>query len=58
MSRAVWVGVDVGKESFCAAVASGEDAVADWARLPVKEFAFCEDGLECFVRWARSTAAR
>ena len=58
MSKAVWVGVDVGKESFFAAVASGEDAVADWARLPVKEFAFCEDGLECFVRWVRSTAAR
>ena len=57
MSKAVWVGVDVGKESFFAAVASGEDAVADWARLPVKEFAFCEDGLERFVRWVSSAAA-
>ncbi len=57
MSKVFWVGVDVGKESFFAAVASGEDAVTDWARLPVKAFAFSEKGLECFVGWVRSMVA-
>lgn len=53
MSKGVWVGVDVGKESFFAAVASREDAVADWAKLPVESFAFNAKGLEAFVCWAR-----
>jgi len=55
MDKGVWIGVDVGKDAFTAAVASTEDAVADWARLPVKTFAFSAQGLQRLVGWVHAT---
>ena len=54
---AVNVGVDVGKDSVWAAVASAGDAVADWARLPVQSFAFSEEGIAAIVQWVANFEA-
>lgn len=53
MSNSVWVGVDLSKNDFWVALASDADAVADWAKLPTRSFAFSVQGIEEFVAWVR-----
>lgn len=45
MCKQFWVGIDLGKESFQAAIAPEGAHVSQWAKLPVKEFANTGHGL-------------
>ena len=54
MSKGVWIGVDVGKQDFSAALAFDGVAVRDWARLPVHSFPFSEPGFRAFVAWVKA----
>jgi len=52
MSKRWWIGVDVSKRSFSAALASDEDKPSDWARVPYRTFQHTDTGLKAFVQWA------
>lgn len=57
MSKGWWIGVDVSKRSFSAALASGEDEPSDWAGLPYGTFEHTETGLKAFAQWVRERLA-
>lgn len=56
MCKRVWIGVDLGKSSFSAALAVVGTCPADWASLPVCEFAHDSPGIKAFVQWVQSHA--
>ena len=49
----VWVGVDVSKYAFYAALADEMAKPRDWASLPTCEFDLSVEGMKAFVRWLR-----
>lgn len=51
MSKHVWIGIDVGKQSFWAAVAGPGQGVEAWTSLPARAFDHDRAGLDAFVRW-------
>lgn len=51
MNKCFWIGVDLSKDDFWVALASGGDAVVDWAQLSACSFAFSEQGMQEFVTW-------
>ncbi len=53
MGNMVWVGVDVGKAEFSAAVAPSDESVRAVRTLPVNTFAFTTAGLSEFVSWVK-----
>lgn len=53
MSNEFWVGVDLGKSSFFAAVAGPEASVDGWASLPAKPFDWSKAGMAAFERWVQ-----
>lgn len=56
MNKGVWVGVDVGKHAFSAAIAPSDTSVDVVANLPSKSFPFSASGMAGFVSWVRSRA--
>lgn len=46
-----WVGMDVAKNSFEAALAHVGQRLSDWSRIPVAHFEFTVQGLEQFAQW-------
>jgi len=53
MSKRVWIGIDVGKQSFWAAVAGPGPGVETWTDLPARAFDHDRAGLDAFVRWVQ-----
>jgi transposase len=53
MSKRWWIGVDVSKQSFTAALASEQDKPSDWVHMAYRSFANTATGLNGFVQWAR-----
>jgi transposase len=53
MSKGVWIGVDVGKESFHAAIAGEDVEPNEWARLPQARFDHSWEGMKGFVDWMK-----
>lgn len=53
MGKGRWIGIDLGKTTFFAAIAGGEDRPAQWRSLPAREFANDEEGVAAFVAWAQ-----
>lgn len=51
MSKTAWVGIDVSKESFYAAVADDTVAPRQWTSLPVTHFEHSAQGLTEFLAW-------
>lgn len=51
MDKQMWLGVDLGKDSFEAALASLADPPENWASLPHCAFSFDEEGLRAAVQW-------
>lgn len=54
----VWLGIDVAKETFHAALARGESEPRAWARLPHADFAHSEQGVRDLLRWLEAQGAR
>lgn len=54
MSKAGWVGIDVAKETFYAAVADETAIPREWASLPVAAFEHSDRGVSEFLRWLRA----
>jgi len=57
MDKRVWVGVDIGKSVFSAAIARSDTSMDAVANLPSKSFAFSKSGMADFVSWVRSCVA-
>ena len=53
MCKPAWIGVDLGKETFSAAIAVVGTRPADWASLPVEQFTHDKPGVTAFVRWVK-----
>jgi len=53
MCKPSWIGVDLGKQTFSAAVASQGTRPADWASLAVEQFPHDKQGITAFVRWVK-----
>lgn len=53
MSEKFWVGIDMSKDSFYAAVASENCAPREWAFLPFAKFAHSVKGVDDFLAWLR-----
>ncbi len=53
MSNAGWVGIDVAKETFYAAVAAEVVVPREWACLPAAQFEHSVEGINRFLRWLR-----
>jgi transposase len=51
MSKTAWVGIDVGKQSFYAAVAENSVIPRQWASLPANAFEHSARGLTQFLKW-------
>ena len=51
MSKALWVGIDVSKHTFYAALAGEVAAPREWAALPAASFEHSRQGMERFVHW-------
>lgn len=51
MSKARWIGIDVSKHTFYAAVTGEQAAPRDWAALPSEPFEHSPHGLAHFVQW-------
>lgn len=49
-----WLGVDISKDSFDAAVAPMEATPTQWAKLPVQHFAMSHAGVKEFAQWLKS----
>lgn len=57
MDKGNWIGIDLGKFSFFAAVAGAQDRPERWRALPAREFKNDAQGVEAFVDWAAAFAA-
>jgi transposase len=53
MSNGVWIGVDVAKVSFHAAIAGSDVRPDEWARLPQGKFDHSCEGMKGFVVWMK-----
>ena len=53
MNKQVWIGVDVAKESFWAAVACVEGGVEEWSVLPAQGFEHSKKGVGAFLAWLK-----
>ena len=51
MSKVMWVGIDVSKHTFYAALAGELAAPREWAALPAASFEHSRQGMERFVAW-------
>ena len=51
MCKNIWIGVDLAKVSFHAAVASVDAHPTDWARLPNREFEHSAKGVDALCAW-------
>ncbi len=58
MSNEIWVGVDVSKRTFHAAIAAHDDGTRNWARLPQRPFANTTQGRKAFIDWVRAQTGR
>lgn len=56
MGKGNWIGIDLGKASFVAAIAGAQDRPEGWRTLPTREFANDEGGVAAFVAWAAAQA--
>ena len=54
MSKKYWLGIDIGKETFEAALASLDADPLKWKSLPHKEFINDMDGMRKMLSWIRS----
>lgn len=57
MQNGFWIGIDVSKASFDAAVAPVSGKVSDWAKLPCGHFDMTIEGLQVFGQWLRPVLA-
>jgi transposase len=53
MSKRAWIGIDVAKETFYAAVADEATVPRHWATLPAEQFDHSAKGLNDFLRWLK-----
>ena len=53
MCKSVWIGVDLAKVSFHAAVAAVDAHPTEWARLPNCEFEHSAKGVTAFCAWVK-----
>ena len=53
MSNPLWIGVDIAKDSFHAAIAGEGAQPAQWSRLPEAGFEHSRRGVRSFVAWAK-----
>jgi transposase len=51
MSKQIWLGVDLGKKHFEAALAMGVYEPKRWAQLPSQRFENTREGLDALCRW-------
>jgi len=51
MSKTIWIGIDVAKRKFHAAVASVDSDVQQWPSFPTEEFEHTLQGMQAFCRW-------
>jgi len=54
MSNEIWVGVDVSKRTFDAAIAAANQDTKKWARMPHHTFANTPQGRQAFIVWVRA----
>ncbi len=54
MCKSVWLGVDLGQQSFSAALATPQTRAADWTSMPVCEFPNDSEGIDAFVAWVHT----
>lgn len=53
MSKPIWIGVDLAKETFHIAVATGEDSPEHWDKLSNESFEHSSQGLAACVSWLK-----
>ncbi len=49
----MWIGIDVSKYTFFAAIADESAKTRDWCSLPVREFTLTAEGMKDFFAWLR-----
>jgi transposase len=52
-NKQVWLGIDVSKETFHAALAGAEDLGRDWTTLPHADFAHSPEGMKLLAQWVK-----
>lgn len=51
MSKHVWLGIDIAKETFHAALADAETMARNWNKLPHADFPHSAEGLKLLAQW-------
>ncbi len=51
MGKQVWLGIDVAKETFHAAVAASDDIPREWKKLPHADFVHSPKGINLLKQW-------
>lgn len=58
MNKQGWLGIDVAKETFHAAVAGDDALPKDWNKLPHADFAHSAEGMKDLAQWVKKQQAR